>query len=214
MFIDALLLDCVAYGFAGGPEWLTTVVPIKGGHENRNAERTRPKHGYSAPYQNIDEEKRHLVVSAFNACMGRANYFRFFDRLDYRLDDQIIGTADGETNQQIQLIKTYTFGAVTAERIITKPVDSTVNYGRGERTLGPAPAAALTADGSPFSAWTIDYSTGIVTLTAGAGQVIRASLWFDVPVRFDHDKLMLTRGNRNAHSTDVELLEVWDEAAA
>lgn len=210
MFINALLLDCVAYGFTGGPEWLTNVVPLRSGHENRNAERTRPKHYYVAPYMNIDEDKRHLVVSAFNAAMGRAYSFRFFDRMDYALADQIIGTADGTADQQIQLIKTYGFGTVSAERIITKPVDSAVDYGRGENTLGPAPAFVIKADGTPIS-FTLDYATGIVTLTAADGAVITASGWYDVPVRFDHDKLMMTRGNKNAHSSDIELVEDWDE---
>lgn len=210
-FIDALLLDKVAYGFSGGPDWLTTVVPLRSGRESRNAERSRPKHFYIAPYQNIDPEDRHIVVAAFNACLGRANSFRFFDRSDYLLDDAVVGTADGTAGQQLQIVKSYSFGAETITRIITKPVDSTVNYGRGERTLGPAPAFEVTANDAPFSDWVIDYLTGIVTLTAGNGQVIRVSGWFDVPVRFDQDRLMFTYGNKLSHSTDIELVEVWDE---
>lgn len=211
MFIDALLLDKVAYGFVGGPEWLTTVVPLRSGQESRNAERSRAKHYYTAPFQNINEEHRHLVISAFNACQGRLHSFRFFDRMDYLLDDQIIGTGDGSSEQQIQLVKTYPFGASSVQRRITKPIDAATNYGRGERTLGAAPAWILTADNVEFSDWSINYSTGLVTLTAGDGEVIRATGWFDVPVRFDQDRLMFARGNVNAHSTDIELVEVWDD---
>jgi uncharacterized protein (TIGR02217 family) len=210
MFIDSLLLDRVAYGFSGGPEWVTLVVPQRSGQESRNSERSRPKHYYAAPYQNIDEDHRHLVVSAFNACMGRANTFRFFDRMDYSLDDAIIGTADGTADQEIQLVKPYSFGANSISRPITKPVDSAVNYGRGTNVLGAAPAYVITADNTPVS-FALDYTTGIVTLTASEGAVIRATGWFDVQVRFDQDKLMMTRGNKNAHTTDVELVEVWDD---
>lgn len=210
MFIDALLLDKVAYGFAAGSEWLTLIAPLQNGHESRDGKRSRPKNHYICPYNNIDADNLALVRAAHNAAQGRLHTFRFFDRMDYQLTDQAIGIADGETDQEIQIVKTYAFGAASASRIVTKPVDAAVNYGRGERTLGPAPSFEVTADGVPISAG-IDYTTGIVTLTGSIGEVIRVSGWFDINVRFNQDKLMFARGNRNAHSSDVELIEVWDD---
>ena len=205
-FIDSLLLDCVAYGFSGGPTWSTTRVTLASGMVRRNAERERPVYRYTAPFNNLKQEQLSVVVQAFNTCLGGLHSFRFFDRMDYLLDDAVIGTADGSAGQEIQLVKPYTFGAQTINRPIKKPVDSMVDYGRGERTLGPAPAFAVTANGSPI-AFTLDYTTGIVTLTGTAGHVIRASGWFDVPVYFEHDALNFALNNKNAHSTDVDLTE-------
>lgn len=219
MFIDALLLDCVAYGFAGGGEWVTLVNTQRSGRESRDSKRSRAKHYYVAPFENLDAAHRHLVVAAHNACLGRGHSFRFFDRMDYLLDDQVIGVADGTADQTLQLVKTYQFGSVEHGRIIEKPVDHAVDYGRGEKVLGPAPAYVVTADADGSSArtpisFTLDYDTGIVTFTATTGHIVRATGWFDVPVRFDMDKLMFTVGDKNAHTSDVELVEVWDEDAS
>lgn len=214
-FINALLLDKVAFGFSCEREWLTTRVPIFGGKVARNSEWSRPKHHYIAPYENLDAEKRAIVVNAFNGVRGSAKAFRFFDRSDFTLDDQIIGTADGTSGQQIQLIKTYGFDGFPGEeetRIITKPVDSTVDYGRGVRVLGAAPAYIITANDVPIS-FTLDYLTGIVTLTATLGQIIRATGWFDVPVYFEYDRLAFAISNRSpggyVGSANVELTEDW-----
>jgi len=210
MFIDALLMDSVSYGVAGGPEWLTTVVPTRRGRESRNQERTRPKYNYILPYNIIDPNKYILVINAVNAAAGRAHYFRFFDRMDYLLTNQVIGTATGVPGETMQLVKTYPWGTGTATRIITKPVDSTIDYGRGEEILGAAPAFVIKANGTPI-AFTLGYTTGIATFTTTAGFSITASGWFDVPVRFASDKLMFSLNDRNFHSTDIELIEVWDE---
>lgn len=213
-FINSLLLDRVAYGFTGGPTWMTTKVMLRSGRVRRNAERSVPLHRYTLPYQNLQPEHRADVIEAFNACRGSLHSFRFFDRNDYQLDAVNIGTADGTTDQEIQLIKPYTFGGTTVNRTITKPVDSTVDYGRGTNRLGSAPAFVITAENpsaSPVTAtpisFTMDYSTGIVTLTSTNGYVIRATGWFDVPVYFEHDELQFSTNELDAHTTDIDLVE-------
>jgi uncharacterized protein (TIGR02217 family) len=205
-FINSLLLDRVAYGFAGSYEFATTQVLLKSGRSVRNAERSRPKYRCSAPFNNIQVEHRALVVNAFNACLGPVQVFRFFDRDDYLLDDVTIGTAVGGADETMQLIKPYTFGGTTTNRNITKPVDSTVDYDRGEEVLGAAPALTLTEDDVSL-AFTVDYLTGIVTFTSSAAKVIRATGWFDVPVHFEHDLLTFARNEQNAHTSDIDLVE-------
>jgi len=49
-FIHERLLDCVAYGFQGGPTFYTQKVEMRSGHTRRNAIRSRPKYRFSAPY--------------------------------------------------------------------------------------------------------------------------------------------------------------------
>lgn len=202
-FIDALLLDRVSYGFTGGPTWATTRVQLRSGRLRRNAERSRPLYRFNAPYGNIDTADHDVVIQAYNACMGPLHSFRFMDRSDFQLDDVIIGTADGTTDQQIQLIKPYGFGTETVNRTIAKPIDSAINYGRNG---DPAPLYAITSNDVPI-AHTIDYSTGIVTLTGTLGETIRATGWFDVPVYFDDDALQFSFENWDAHTTDINLAE-------
>lgn len=217
-FINDLLLDKVAYGFQGGPTWDTTLVRLRSGYTKRNANRSLPLHRYGAPFNNISEADWQTVLAAFNACQGGAHSFRFFDRNDYKLDGEVIATATG-AEQSVQLTKSYAFGTGSPQTIITrnitKPVDSTVDYGRLTKQLGAAPAFALTEENLASSpllpqtslAFSLDYDTGIVTFTGTAGATIRATGWFDVPVRFVNDDLLLTRTALNANSLDVDLEE-------
>lgn len=217
-FIDALLLDKVAYGFSSDREWKTGTVELKGGMVQHDSFWTRPKHFFTAPYTNLDKAQQDVVVAAFNATRGPAKRFRFWDRADFQLVDQQIGVADGTTDQQIQLVKTYGFDTEEEIRIITKPVDSTKNYGRGTRIFGAAPAYVITAD-DPLSSsrtpvsFTLDYLTGIVTLTATASYIVRATGWFDVPVYFEQQRLSFVISNRSSGgyvgSAVVELTEDW-----
>lgn len=207
-YIDYLLLDKVAYGLQVGPTFNTTEVMLNNGHDRRNANWSRPKHRANAPFQNLSSEDMDQVRTAFNVCQGKAHSFRFFDRFDYELADEVIGTADGTTDQQLQITKSYTLYGLTTTRIITKPVDSTKDYGRGENVLGPAPAMVVKADGTPITA-TIDYQTGIVTFTATNGQEITVSGWFDIAVRFEDDELFISRDERDAHNASVNLVEDW-----
>ena len=209
-WIDSpLLLDRVAYGFMVSRIFVVTQVQLFSGKDKRNAETTRPRHRCEAPYSNIQADHHALVVDAFNACLGPVHSFRFFDRMDYLLDDVIIGTADGGTDQEIQLIKPHAFGGQTTDRIITKPVDSAVDYQRGEEVLGAAPAYIITADNTPIS-FSIDYTTGIMTLTETLDEVIRATGWFDIPVHFEHAQLSFSINEKNAHSSDIDLIEDFD----
>lgn len=191
VFIDQRLLDRVAYGFQGGPTYLTTQVEQPGGRVNRNAERTRPKYQYSAPFDRIETEDHHLLLAAYNACLGPVHAFRFLDRSDFELVDVIIGTAVGGVDETMQLIKPYIFGSQQTDRPITKPVDGTIT---------------LTEDDVPLAS-TTDPLTGISTFTSAAGRIIRASGEFDVPVYFPEDQLVFTFANWRAHSTDVQLVE-------
>ena len=214
-FIDSLLLDRLAYGFSGGPVYDTTKVELRSGRIKRNANRSKPRHRYTAPFNHIQPAHVSTLTAAFNACLGSTNSFRFFDRNDYLLTAVNIGTATGATDQTLQLIKPYSFGATTTNRTITKPVDSTASYGRGESVLGAAPAFVFTEENltaspqvaaTPIS-FSLDYATGIVTFTSTIGYTIRATGWFDVPVFFARDELSISAMDKNAFSTDIDLLE-------
>ena len=190
-FIESTLLDRVAYGFSGGPTWLTTKVELFSGIVSRNAERSTPLYLYTAPYDAISTDNHAIVIAAYNACQGGLHGFRFKDRADYTGTTEIIGTAVGGAGETMQLIKTYTFGSQSTERTIKKPVTGSVS---------------LFEDGTPLAS-TVDTTTGIVTFTSTAAKVITATYEFDVPVMFDSDALQFNFVNWAAHSTDIDLRE-------
>ena len=72
---------------------------------------------------------------------------------------------------------------------------------------------AVFKDGLPAAGWTVDTTTGFVTLspadTASTGHAITASCQFDVPVRFDIDDMKTTINDYNNYSwSSVPLLEL------
>jgi len=190
MFIDASLLDRVAYGFTSSSTWATTRYKLISGRSKRNAQRSMPLYIFKAPYNNINTTYAGQVVAAYNACLGSVHSFRFKDWSDFELDDVIIGTAVGGVDETMQLVKPYTFGSGTLNRIITKPLAG----------------ITLTEDDVSMSS-AVDTLTGIVTFTSTAGKVIRATGTFDVPVYFDEDELDMDYETWEHLSADIILIE-------
>ena len=91
-FIEERLLDCVSYGFQGGPTFYTQKVPMRSGVVRRDALRSRPKYRFSAPYNNLGLDNHADVIRAFNACQGSATGFRFKDWSDYQAVGEPIAT--------------------------------------------------------------------------------------------------------------------------
>ena len=129
------------------------------------------------------------MIAFFEERRGRLHGFRWRDHADWKSGppgraplpaDQAIGTGDG-TTPVFQLVKTYGHAFAPWTRTITKPVASTVRV---------AVAGATQLPDTDFS---VDTTIGLVTFLAGripaAGAAITAGYEFDVPVRFDTDKL-------------------------
>lgn len=192
-FNESRILDCVAYGSEFGHRYRTRINELRSGVERRNGEWERPLGRYSIVYQNLRQDDANTVVAAHHACMGRLIGFRFKDWADYRAEDEVLGFGTGAV-QQLQLVKTYQFGSLSNTRNIYKPVPNITVY----------------ENGSPIAA-SVDYTTGIVTITATLGAEITWSGEFDVPVRFADDEMSFSIDNRSGDyilNNDVELLEI------
>lgn len=194
-FNEARLLDDVMYGSQFGHEYNTRIVTLKSGRESRNGEWELPRGRYSVLYELLSPEDHAIVISTHRACQGALVGFRFKDWADFEADMEVIGDGDG-TEQTFQLVKTYSFGTISAERIITKPVLGTVT---------------IFADGNPIPGATIDYQTGEVIVDTPAGAEMSWSGEFDVPVRFLQDQISFQAAagnNREVYLTsDVDLIE-------
>lgn len=208
-FIDERLDERVSYGFIARRSYIKERADIRNGMVNRNAVTARPKHTYTAPFKRIAPALHSKLLEAFHSTWG-VSAFRFKDWSEYLVDNEQIGTADGTTDQQLQIIKPYTFGGVTnAYRTIRKPVDSTrfnVANGYAEDAI----ALTVTEDtggGAVPLAHTVDYDTGIITFTGTSGAIIRVTCEFDVPVFFTEESMAFVIENYQAHSGDVVLEE-------
>ena len=166
----------ISYGATAGPEFSTTVITVRSGAEQRNRNWAAARLRFDASTGIKTRAQAEAIIAFFRARGGRAQGFRFKDWSDYRAVGQVLGTGDG-ARDTFQLVKRYVSGGDEDVRTIAKPVAGTTKI-----SLGGTPQA---------SGWSVDTATGLVTFTSApaSGAVISADFEFDVPVRFDTDRL-------------------------
>lgn len=174
----------VSFGATGGPEWRNEIVGLTSGHEKRNARWSMSRRFYDAGTGLRSLNDLRDVLRFFEARRGSLYTFRFRDPFDHlssvqdappQATDQFLGRGDG-TIRQFQLIKSYG----DYQRIITKPVPETVQLA--------VDGVTLAAD-----AFSVNWQTGIVEFhkdnVPPPQAKVTAGFLFDVPVRFDTDRL-------------------------
>ncbi len=203
MTFYAVELDlCPAFGWQGGPEFVTRVRELRNRHERRNANAALVRHRYLLPFQNItDADYLTELKNAHLAMRGQTHSFLAKDHADYQAVTESLGVAPSGS-AAVQLVKNYAFGAAGYARQITKPVAGAVVYQAG--VAKPGTISTLTGLFTPTTAWT-------------AGQAITWTGEFRVPVRFASDYLPMTiddrfgSGGAFAMNGSVELTEVFGE---
>lgn len=193
----------------GGPERRTDVVVLGSGYEERNSRWADSRRSYNAGYGVRSLDDLHAVIAFFEERRGRLYGFRWKDHTDWKscapgadpsATDQRLGVGDG-TRSSFQLVKSYGSGATAWTRSIAKPVAGSVRVAVG---------GAVVAQGTAYS---VESATGLVTFLPGhipaAGAVITAGFEFDVPVRFDTDKLEINlHGFRSGAIPSIAIVEV------
>jgi uncharacterized protein (TIGR02217 family) len=188
-FHEVLFPLSVGFGSTGGPERRTDVVLLASGHEERNQRWADSRRRYDAGTGVHSLNDLHALIAFFEERRGRLYGFRWRDRGDWKScapeatlepSDQAIGTGDGAT-ATFQLAKSYGSVFDLYQRSIVKPVAASVRV---------AVAGAEKSQGTDF---TVDPTSGVVTFLPGAipggGAGVTAGFEFDVPVRFDTDRL-------------------------
>lgn len=178
----------LALGATGGPARRTDIVALSNGGEARNARFADARRSYDVGTGLRGIEDLYELVGFFEARQGQLHGFRFCDPVDHASAwpgqavtalDQLIATGDG-TTRTFQLIKTYGDAGAATVRRIDKPVAGTV-------------LIAVAGVSLSFGSYSIDTATGLVTIAPGAtpaeGAAVTAGYEFDVPVRFDTDRI-------------------------
>lgn len=197
----------LSFGSVGGPERRTDIVALTSGFEERNTPWAHSRRRYDAGLglRSLDDVAE--LIAFFEARKGQLYGFRWKDWADFKScapsqtpssSDQLIGTGDGVA-VTFQLSKTYVSGGASYVRPIAKPVAGSVVVAVG--------GVAVT-EGAGF---VLDVAKGTVTLSAApaTGAEVRAGFQFDVPVRFDTDRIHVSAGSFNAGQVpDVPVVEV------
>ncbi|MGZ8370592.1 MAG: phage distal tail protein, Rcc01695 family [Caulobacteraceae bacterium] len=193
----------LAFGSTGGVKRRTEIVSLASGFERRASPWAHGRRRYliGAGVRGLEDAAE--LAAFFEARRGRLHGFRFKDFLDFRSAgvvtplDQLLGTGNGAATE-FQLVKWYGEGDTTYDRPITKPVAGAVRVA----------VAGLELDVDGFA---VDTATGLVTLAnpPPEGAAVTAGFEFDVPVRFDSDRLDVTlEGFDAGRVVAVPLVEV------
>lgn len=208
-FHDVRFPTGISLGASGGPERRTDIVVLGSGFEERNSRWQDSRRAYDAGYGVRSLNDLHELIAFFEERRGKLYAFRWRDPADWKscppeIDpaptDCELGIGDSATDV-FQIAKNYGTGASTYQRAITKPVAGTVRI---------AVDAVEQVEGAAFL---VDHATGQITFQTGfvpeVGERVTAGFEFDVPVRFDTDKLEIdVRGFRHGAVPNIPIVEV------
>ncbi len=173
----------IGLGAEVSPTFSTAVVTTASGHEQRNAAWASGRLQFDAGPGVRSESDVQTLLAFFRARRGAAKAFRFRDPLDHSSNamtgpptpgDVVLGEGDG-ARVRFDLVKLYGDGDEAEVRPITRPVSGSIRVALGgaEQVTGWRFAdGAILFDGAP-----------------AAGVSVTAGFLFDVPVRFEADRL-------------------------
>lgn len=181
----------VSFGATGGPERRNEIVALTSGRERRNLRFSQSRRHFDAGTGVRSLADLYDIIAFFEARRGSFHGFRFRDPFDMKScapdqtpapGDQLIGTGDGSA-ASFQLVKRYGAGADVYVRAIRKPVSGTVRV------------AVAGVERTNPTHFTVNHQTGMVTFQPGAipasGQNVHAGYEFDVPARFDAERIAI-----------------------
>jgi uncharacterized protein (TIGR02217 family) len=196
----------IALGARGGPERTTDIVTLSSGREERNSRWAQSRRRYNAGYGVKSRADMQAVLAFFEERRGRFHSFLWRDGLDHSSGadtptalDQAIGTGDGSTTA-FQLSKTYGAAFDPYVRPITKPVEGSVKM-------------AVNGVELASGGFTVNTLTGVVTVSEAPAEdaAVTAGFLFDVPVRFDIDRLDIELSSFDAAEVPaIPLIEVLE----
>lgn len=190
-FLNIAFPSAVARGATGGPEFLTDVVPLGSGDEQRNMRWAQARAKYNISTGIRTRLQMTDVIAHFRIMGGRAYSFPFQDWTD--CDAANIAMVQVSSTVW-QLVKVYTLGSGTYTRTITKPMPGTV---------------VTKVNGSIVTPSNIDYLTGLVTFASAPAQTPTATFSFYVPVRYDMDHLPIQADAYDKQIvSQIDLIEV------
>lgn len=197
----------LSFGAIGGPERRTEIVTMASGFEERNTPWTHARRRFDAGMGLRSLDDLAAVIAFFEARSGQLHGFRWKDWSDHKsclpsaapgFEDQVIATGDGRT-RSFALTKAYRSGASVYHRPIAKPVVGSVRAGIGGAQVFPE------------INYVVDHRIGRITFheAPDTGAEITAGYEFDVPVRFDTDRIAVSVSSFQAGQVpDIPVIEV------
>ena len=186
----------LSFGSVGGPERRTDVVTLASGFEERNTPWAHSRRRYDAGVAMRSLDDIEVLIAFFEARRGQLFGFRWKDWSDYRsapsgrevgYGDQVIAKGDG-VRTEFQIVKVYRSGPYEYARPILKPVQGTVRVGVEQDEM---------REGVDY---VVDETTGVILFERAPDpdMSVTAGFEFDVPVRFDTDRIQTSMASFQA----------------
>ena len=197
----------LSFGSVGGPERRTEVVTLANGFEERSTPWAHSRRRYDAGMGMRSMDDIQTLIAFFEARRGQLYGFRWKDWSDFSTcaaskspgyQDERLGLGDG-IERTFSLCKTYASGGAAYTRPIGKPVAGTVRAGVG----GVEQREAVH--------FTVNTREGTVTFAEPPeeGAEVTVGFEFDVPVRFDTDRIQTSVASfRAGEVPNVPVVEV------
>lgn len=197
----------LSFGAIGGPERRTEIVTLASGFEERNTPWSHARRRFDAGMGLRSLDDLAEVIAFFEARAGQLHGFRWKDWSDHKsclpsampkFDDQVIAQGDGRT-RAFTLTKAYRSGAAVYHRPIAKPVAGSVRAGIGGNEVFVG------------THYNVNHVTGTITFNEPpeVGADITAGFEFDLPVRFDTDRIAVSVSSFQAGQVpDIPVVEV------
>jgi uncharacterized protein (TIGR02217 family) len=187
---DILLPDSITVHLKGGPGFSTTTASTISGREIRFCERQNAIQKYRLEGCRLSQDEFQRFNSFFRARIGCAYAFRIRDHADFKIENQIIGTADG-ISKEFEIYKSYEDYVCSYKRKIACLREETIE--------------------ANFAIEDIDRQNGLIRtqeiLEIGKTLIINAE--FDVWVRFVSDEFLYSScADGSILIEDLDLLEV------
>ena len=197
----------LSFGSVGGPERRTDIVTLANGYEERNTPWAHARRRYDAGLGMRSLDDVETLIAFFEARQGQMFGFRWKDWSDFKsgaaraetgFRDQEIASGDGQRTE-FRLQKTYRSGAFSYKRPITKPVVGTIRIGLGQDEMQES------VD------YEVEATSGLIRFFQPPPEdvVVTAGFEFDVPVRFDTDRIQTSMASFQAGDVpNVPVVEV------
>ena len=205
-FHEVRFPDDISRGARGGPERRTQVVELASGDEERNASWADSRRRYDAAYGIRRADDLAAVIAFFEARNGRLHGFRWKDWGDYKSglpSTPVDADRPGARHRRRRDDGVPAGEALRERRAGLGPADREAGgghrAGRARRRRGSCPAGR----------WTRPPASSPSPPRPAPASLVTAGFEFDVPVRFDTDRLDVTWDlDRLGSIASIPLVEV------
>jgi uncharacterized protein (TIGR02217 family) len=186
-------LPVSATSVGGGPQFGVIINQNDAGFEVPLARWSGQRLRFETSFDLLTPPKWAELLAFFRSHKGRAKSFRFKDWSDYRIT---LEETVSLTSSTFQVVKRYLGALGTIIRNLTKIVPNTIHVYNA-------------SDVEVTSGWQVELQTGVITFSAPPGYTPKVTCQFDVPGRFDTDRLSARLTEALSYSvTGLNIVEV------